>query len=51
MTFKTTSKFLVAFVRLILGKVGVDVFTGPPGEINIRNKFDSKVNVKGLGRK
>ena len=48
---ETTSKFLIVFVRLILGKVEVDVFTGPRREINIRYKFDSKVNVKGLGCK
>ena len=28
-TFDTTGKFVIVFVRLILGKVGVDVFTGP----------------------
>ena len=28
-TFETTGKFLIVFVRLILGKVGVDRFTGP----------------------
>ena len=27
-TFETTGKFVIVFVRLILGKVGVDVFTG-----------------------
>ena len=35
-TFETTGKFLIACVRLILGKVGVDVFTGPRRESDIR---------------
>ena len=35
-TFKTTGKFVIVFVRLILGKVGVDVFTGPRRESDIR---------------
>ena len=47
-TFKTTSKLLIVFVRLILGKVGVDVVTGPQREIDIRYEFDLKVNLKGL---
>ena len=28
-TFETTGKFLIVFVRLILGKVGVDGFAAP----------------------
>ena len=28
-TFETTGKFVIVFVRLILGKKGVDAFTGP----------------------
>ena len=35
-TFETTSKFVIVFVRLILGKVGVEVFTGPRRESDIR---------------
>ena len=35
-TFETTGKFLIVFVRLILGKVGVDVFTGPRRESDVR---------------
>ena len=31
-TFETTDKFLIVFVRLILGKVMDDVFTGPRRE-------------------
>ena len=32
-TFEATGKFLIAFVRLILGKVGVDGFTGHIGKV------------------
>ena len=49
MIFETTSKFLIVFVRSILGKVGVDGFTGPRREIDIRSEFDLKVNLKDLG--
>ena len=42
-TFEAIGNFLVVFVRLILGKVGVDGVTGPRREIDIRYKFDSKV--------
>ena len=38
-TFETTGKFLIVFVRLILRKVGVDVFTG---ESEVRYKFHFK---------
>ena len=41
-TFETTGKFLTAFVRLILGKVRVDGFTGPRRESDIRYKFHFK---------
>ena len=34
--FQTTSKFVIVFVRLILRKGGVDAFTGPRQEIDIR---------------
>ena len=51
MTFETTGKFLIVFVRLILGKVGVDGFTGPRRESDIRYEFDLKVVLKGLGCK
>ena len=43
MTFETRGKFLIVFVRLILGKVGVDGFTGPLRESDIRYEFDLKV--------
>ena len=35
-TFKTTVKFLIVFVRLILGKVGLDGFTAPRRESEVR---------------
>ena len=51
MTFETTGKFLIVFVRLILGKVGVDVFTGPRRESDIRYECGLKVVLKDLGCK
>ena len=51
MTFETTSKLLIVFVRLILGKVGVDGLTGPRRESDIRYEYDLKVVLKGLGCK
>ena len=50
-TFETTSKLLIAFVTLILVKVGVDGFAGPRGEIDIRYEFNLKVILKDLGFK
>ena len=35
-TFETTGKFVIVFVRLILEKVEVDVFTGPQRESDVR---------------
>ena len=49
MTFKTTVEFVIVFVRLILGKLGVDGFTGPRRESDIRYECDLKVVLKGLG--
>ena len=51
MTFETTGKFLIVFVRLILGKVEVDGFTGPRWESDIRYECDLKVVLKGWGWK
>ena len=48
---ETTGKFLIVHVRLILGKVGVDGFTGPRRESDIRYECDLKVLLKGLGCK
>ena len=50
-TFETAGKFLIAFVRLILGEVGVDVFGGSRRESDIRYEFDLKVVLKVLGCK
>ena len=49
MTFETTDKFLIVFVRLILGKRWVDVFTGPRRESDIRYEFELKPLLKDLG--
>ena len=49
--FPATSKFLIVLVRLILGKVGVDGFTGPGWETDIRYEFDLKGLLKCLGWK
>ena len=35
-TFETTGKFLIVFVRLILGKVGDDGFTRAQRKVDIR---------------
>ena len=50
-TFETTDKFVIVFVRSILGKVGVDVFTGPRRESDIRYESDLKVVLKDFGCK
>ena len=39
-TFETTGKFLIVFVRLILGKVVVDAFTEPRRESDARQNND-----------
>ena len=36
LTFETASKFLIVFVKLILGKRGVDGVTGLQSETDIR---------------
>ena len=46
--FEITIKFLIFLVRLILEKVGIDGFTGPPREFRIRYEFGLKVFLKGL---
>ena len=38
--FQAASKSVIVCGRFILGKVGVDIFTGPQREINIKYKFD-----------
>ena len=46
--FKTTSKFLIPFVRLILGRVGVEGFTEPQRKTDTRYEFDFQAVLKGL---
>ena len=38
--FEITNKFLILFVRMILGKVEVDGVTGPRQKVDIRYEFD-----------
>ena len=45
------SNFVIAFARLIFGKVGVDRFTWPGQETDIRYEFNLKVILKSLGCK
>ena len=51
MIFQTVSKFVIAVVRSILGKVCFDGVTGPRWETDVRDQFDLKVILKGLGCK
>ena len=46
--FQTASKFVVVFIRLILGKVGLEEFTGPQRKIDVRCEIDFKVVLKDL---
>ena len=50
-TFETTGKFLIIFVRLIFDKKRVDGVTGPRWEIDIRYDFGLKIILKDLGWK
>ena len=50
-TFETTVEFVIVLVRLILGKLGVDGYTGPRQESDIRYECDLKVVLKALGCK
>ena len=50
-TFERTGKFVIVLLRLILGKLGADGFTGPRGESDIRYECDLKLVLKGLGCK
>ena len=43
MAFETTGKFLIVFVKLILGKKELTELTGPRREIDMRYEFDLKV--------
>ena len=49
--FETTSKFLIVFVKFILGKVGVDRFAGPRWKTDIKYEFGLKILLKNLGCK
>ena len=46
--FQAASKFTIAFVRLILGKIEFDGFTRPQHETYVRYEFDFKVILKRL---
>ena len=50
-TFETTGEFLIVFVRLTLGKIGVDGFTERGQESDIRYEFELKLLLKCLGCK
>ena len=45
------SKFAIACVRMILGKVRVEGLTGQRRETNVRYEFGFKKNLKNLGCK
>ena len=51
MIFLTTGKFVIIFVRLILGKFGFDGFAGFRQKIDVRYEFVLKVILKDLGCK
>ena len=46
--FEITNKFIILFVRLILGKVRVDRFTGPRWKIDIRYEFGLQIILNDL---
>ena len=48
MILETASKFVIVFVRLILGKMGFDGFTGPQRKIDGQYKFSLKIILKRL---
>ena len=50
-TFETAGKFLIVFIRLVLGKVGVDVYTGPRRKSGIRYEFKLKSLFNDFGCK
>ena len=51
MNFQASIKFVIVSVRQILSKVGVDRFTDPRREINIKNENDFELLWKTLGSK
>ena len=46
--FQTTDEFVIVFVTLILGKVGIEKFTGQRRQIDSRYEFGLKTVLKGL---
>ena len=51
MTFERIGKFLIVFVKLVLGKKWVDRVTGLRRKMCIRYEFDLKLILKNLGCK
>ena len=51
MILQAKSTFFIANVRLMLGKIGVDRFTGPRRETYVRYEFGFKIILKALGCK
>ena len=49
MIFEAASKFVIVIVRIILGKVGIDRFTGKPRNIDDRYEFGLKMILNSLG--
>ena len=45
-TLETPGKFIIVFISLILGKIGIDGVTGSRREIGIRDESDLKVILK-----
>ena len=45
-TLETPGKFIIVFISLILGKIGIDGVTGSRREIGIRGESDLKVILK-----
>ena len=46
MIFQATKKFSIVCFRLILGKIGVGAFAGPPREIYVRYEFGFKAVLR-----
>ena len=51
MIFEATGKIVTVCVRLMLGKLGVNEFTGPRQEIDVSYGFDFWFALKTLGCK
>ena len=45
-TLETPGKFIIVFISVILGKIGIDGVTGSRREIGIRDESDLKVILK-----